>query len=178
MFGRRRKLSTRIQPFDIGCQPSPSVPAETLLQDGWATYLLFFAVSSEVDATGFLTDLRVAVLSAKNCVVTKFGYPNDEGLEEHPLFQFGMADCESSVLEAVESPWLEEMIRLKDASAKRIWTPRGKRLQSVRESGLHHFILPLKEATFECIAASIEVERFCDTFDEATSYVFKKFSEH
>ena len=70
-------MTPRVHPFDIGCEPSPSVPAETLLADGWKTYLLFFAVSKG-------KDLGVAVLDCDHCVMSKFGYPNDEGLEEHP----------------------------------------------------------------------------------------------
>lgn len=36
---------------------------------------------------------------------------------------------------------------------------------------LRHFIVALKEATFECLAESLRVERFCPTFDEAYAHV-------
>jgi hypothetical protein len=78
-------MGPRICAFDIGCEPSPSVPAETLLQDGRKTYLLFFAVSKVVEESGYFEDLGVAVLDCKRCATAKFGYPNDEGLPEHPL---------------------------------------------------------------------------------------------
>lgn len=42
----------QISNYDIGCEPSPSVPSETLLQDGWGTFLLFFAVSKTIGSNG------------------------------------------------------------------------------------------------------------------------------
>jgi hypothetical protein len=44
-------MSTIIQAYDIGCEPSPSVPAETIMQEGWANYVLFFAASKSSYAT-------------------------------------------------------------------------------------------------------------------------------
>src|SRR5262249_52239686 len=98
-------MSTILRPYDIGCEPSPSVPAETVIQDGWSTFVLFHAVSKSVDETGHLRDLGVAVVECQGCSMTKFGYPNDEGRPEHPLYKFGMRDAESSILELIGSPW-------------------------------------------------------------------------
>src|SRR5262245_49024078 len=72
-------MSIILRPYDIGCEPSPSVPAETVIQDGWSTFVLFYAVSKAVDETGYLKDLRVAVVECQSCSMAKFGYPNDEG---------------------------------------------------------------------------------------------------
>ena len=47
-----------------------------------------------------------------------------------------------------------------------------------KDSTLRHFIITLKEATFECVASSLVVERFCSTFDEAYSYVIGEFKKH
>jgi hypothetical protein len=68
--------------FDLGCEPA-SVPDETVLQNGWVTFLLFFAVSKQLNAEGHVTDVGVAVVECEGCSVSKFGYPNDEGLKEH-----------------------------------------------------------------------------------------------
>src|SRR4051794_36899649 len=94
-----------LRPFDVGCEPSPSVPAETVLQDGWKTYLLFWSVSKSVGASGYLDDLGVAVVDCQGCVLTKFGYPNDEGTPEHPLYSLGF-DVGSSIQEVVASNWV------------------------------------------------------------------------
>src|SRR6478736_4934736 len=102
-------MAARVQPYDIGCEPSPSIPAETLIQNGWKTYLLFFAVSKEADESGHLKDLGVAILDCQDCAMSKFGSPNDEGLIEHPLYAAGIAGAASSVLEVINSSWEREV---------------------------------------------------------------------
>jgi hypothetical protein len=171
-------MSTRVQPFDIGCEPSPSVPAETLLADGWKTYLLFFAVSKSVGKSGFLKDLGVAVLDCQECMMSKFGYPNDEGLPEHALYNCGMADMRTAVLEVIDSAWVQEVTEQKLASARRIWGGRGMSWEWARDRTMRHFILTLKEKTFECLAASLAIEKFCGTFEEAYSHVIAEFNKH
>jgi hypothetical protein len=168
----------RVQPFYIGCEPSPSVPAETLLQDGWKTYLLFFAVSKAIDESGYLRDLGVAVLDCQHCVASKFGYPNDEGLPEHPYYRCGMSELATSVLEVVDSPWVQEVTDQRVASARRIWERRGMDWSWARGNQPRHFILTLKEKTLECLASSLVVERFCETFDAAYAHVIEEFSKH
>ena len=164
-------MDSAVRPYDIGCEPSPSVPAETLLQDGWCTYLLFFAVSKAVGKTGYLEDLRVAVLNCTGCVATRFGYPNDEGRPEHPLITAGLLRANSSVLEVADSPWCIEVEAQMEASARRIRgsQPIGSRAR--RSTAYKHFIILLKEATFECVAESLKVEQFARTFDDAFVYV-------
>ncbi len=171
-------MAIRVQPCDIGCEPSPSVPAETLLADGWKTYLLFFAVSKSVGESGYLKDLGVAILDCQKCVMSKFGYPNDEGAPEHPLYNCGVADAESSVLEVVNSPWAHEVSEQMVASVRRIWGSRGMDWGWAREGTLRHFIITLKEKTFECLASSLVVEKFCGTFEEAYSHVIAEFPKH
>jgi hypothetical protein len=159
----------KIVPVDLGCRISdPS--GEILLQDGFVTYLLFGAVSTEPDQTGRLRDLGMAVLACEGCVVSKFGYPNDEGLPEHPLYRFGLQDVESSAFEVVDSEWVQEVAAQCQASRKRIW---GEARAKAHAPGvaLRHFVMPLKEATFECIAERLSVSRFLPTSDKALAYV-------
>ena len=168
----------KVKPFDIGCEPSPSVPAETLIQDGWRTFLLFFAVSKSGDENGRLKDLRVAVLECEGCVSTNFGYPNDEGLPEHPYYNQGLSDVTTDVVEVVDSPWRAEVEGQMDDSAKRIWGGRGVAVPTSEAAQLRHFIVTLKEATFECSAKNLRVVKFAEDFEEAFSYVSGKLAEH
>jgi hypothetical protein len=96
------------------------MPAEAVLQDGWKTYLLFFAVSKAVDESSLLDDLGVAVLDCQHCVMSKFGYPNDEGRPEHPLYGYGMSELPTSIFEVINSPWAQEVTDQGIASARRI----------------------------------------------------------
>ena len=166
-----------VQPYDIGCEPSSSGPAETVIADGWCTYLLFFAVSKQLNANGYLDDLRVAVLHCEHCVMSKFGYPNDEGFPEHPLYEIGLDESGSSVLEIVDSHWTVEVTDQLEASARRIHGDRYEESWSSRPD-LRHFIVALHEKTFECIAKSMTVELFTETFESAIAHVHGKMSEH
>jgi hypothetical protein len=162
--------------YNIGCQPSPSLSAETLIQDSHKTYLLFFAVSNSVDEKGCLKNLGVAILSIEGCIISKFGYPNNEGLPEHPFFEYGLAKY--PVLEITNSSWVEEILEQIDTSSRRIRSNGFNCQSSEKKSIKRHFIITLSETTFECIASSLIVERYCETFDEAFSYVVSKLSEN
>src|SRR5262249_59861828 len=114
-------MSIVLRPYDIGCEPSPSVPAEIVVQDGWYTYVLFYAVSKSFDETGYLRNLGVAVVECQSCSMAKFGYPNDEGRPEHLLYKLGMSDAQSDILEVIASPWAQEVALQQQTSAQRIW---------------------------------------------------------
>jgi hypothetical protein len=140
--------------------------------------LLFFAVSQSVDESGYLKQLGVAVVDCRDCLMTKFGYPNDEGRPEHPLYDCGLVAAGSSVLEVVKSSWAHEVSEQKAASARRICGGQRTEIAPAKDGPRRHFIIMLKEATFECIASSLAVERFFKTFDEAYAHVIARFQKH
>ncbi len=170
-------MTSNVRAYNIGCEPSPSVPAETLLQDGWKTYLLFLAVSKDVGDDGYLKDLGVAILDCVNASSTIMGYPNDEGRPEHPLWNQGLSSAETSILEVINSVWLTEKQREMKDSSIRIWGGRGIQLPQ-SESAARHFVVTLKETTFECIAERLVVVHFAATYAAAFDYVIAKFNEH
>ena len=170
-------MTPTVRPYDIGCEPSPSVPAETLLQDGWKTYLLFLAVSQNVRESGYLKDLGVAIVECVNSSSAKMGYPNDEGLPEHPLWNHGLSALETDVVEVAGSHWLAEVCDQKDRSAKRIWGVRGMGWTPSNASS-KHFVITLKEATFECIAEDLTVVEYAPDYDAAFAYVISEFMKH
>jgi hypothetical protein len=171
-------MPLHISAYDIGCEPSPSVPAETLLQDGWATFLLFFAVSKSIGASGHLDDLGVAVLECVGCAATKFGYPNDEGLPEHPLYGSGLSGASSAVSEIAGSDWAKEVAEQMCQSASRIWGGRETPQTTSSATSLRHFVITLKGLTFECLASSLVVKSYAADFPSAFSYVQSRFNEH
>jgi hypothetical protein len=120
----------------------------------------------------------VAVLDCRECQISKFGYPNDEGLPEHPLYNFGMNDARTSVFEVIDSAWKREVSEQMAVSARRIWGQRGMDCEWAKNRAPQsHFVITLKESTFECVAASLVVERFCNTFAEAFDYAIERFKE-
>ena len=165
---------SRVTAYSIGCEPSPSDPAETLVQDGWNAFLLFFAVSTEVDAAGQLSDLGVAVVRCVGCSVTRFGYPNDEGMPEHPLFD-ALVRAPSAVLLVEESSWASEVNEQHRSARQRLWPQAA--LTAEPFPALRHFVVCLKEATFECVAKDLRVEGFHATFREAYDDVWSKLNQ-
>lgn len=147
------------------------------MQDGYKTYLLFFAVTQAVQENGHLKDLGVAILECVNASSAKMGCPNDEGRPEHPFWMGGLADIESSVVEVTGSQWLAEIRDQRHRSAKRIWNGRGMNWETSAESS-KRFLITLKEATFECLAESLAVVEYAPNFGVAFKYVLSEFKRH
>ena len=169
-----------LQPYDIGCETSPSISAGTLLQSSGLVYVVFFAVSVEEDKITEnlkVADLGVSVLRCNKCIATKCGYPDYGGgdintLPEHSLFKYGLEDSDSSILEVLNSPWSLEVFE----QMKKSHTKDGNFIKPNLDE-LKHFIITFDEDTFECIASSLTVEKYYQTFDEAYAYVITKFQE-
>ncbi|MGA4634901.1 hypothetical protein ACPA5B_13580 [Pseudomonas solani] len=163
-------MTQRLVPYDIGCEPSPSIPAEMLLQDSREAFLLFFATTRDITDSGYLGDLGVAVVECVGWETTKFGYPNDEGLPEHPLYSLGLGD-ESLVYEVVNSEWALEVGQQIKESAERI---RDK--VEFNRDPPRHFVVLLKEKTFECLARDIVVNHYAKDHAAAVSFVHARFN--
>ncbi len=153
-------MTPTIYPYDIGCEPSPSGSAEVLLQSGWKAYLLFIAISQEVQANGYYEDFGVAIVECVNASSAKMGCPNDEGRNEHAFWNCGMSEIHDQM----------------NRSAERIWGGRGMTWDPATTQ--KHFIITLKESTFECIADELKVVKFVSSYDIAFEYVLAEFKKH
>src|SRR5262245_7957695 len=76
-------------PFDLGCLPDAAVSGPLLLQTDREAFLTFTAV--RIAPYGKRHDAGTAVVEIQRCHVTQFGYPNDEALAGHPLYQRGLS---------------------------------------------------------------------------------------
>jgi hypothetical protein len=140
----------RVVPVDIGCEPS-SVSDEVVLQHGWATYLVMEAVSRDGRSDLGNATIKFRASSAK------YGYPNDEGMLEHPLYGKGLSDSPSAVNEVLNSMWVREIESQKLKSRARIGGGRGIQLADSDDPPLRHLIVSLKEGTFECVCRDFSV---------------------
>jgi hypothetical protein len=167
------QLTPVVVDFDIGCQPSPSGCDEMVIQDGNFAFLIFSAVSTRVDpSTGELVSLGRALVECEEFVATKLGYPNDEGINEHPLWDFGLSSAET-VAEAKNSPWVAELESQMLASRKRIWG--NNPLVTFSPFQMRHFLVQLKETTFECVASNLKVIKYGVGLQEAVAYIGRRF---
>jgi hypothetical protein len=177
-----RRSDEYVVPVDIGCKPSPSGGGEIVIQnEEGPVFLIFNAVSSQVSERGLLERLGVAVVECMGCALTKFGYPNDEGTNEHALWDKGLSEC-TGVCEVMNSSWKAALEQQMDTSARRIWGDQYHRAYEVPEGGerqwdWRHYIVLFKENTFECVADSLKLTSMHKTFREALADVYQRILE-
>jgi hypothetical protein len=148
--------------IDLGVQPAPSAYDQMIIEGMGAMHVLFDAISTKKDRDGRYEDRGIAAVECVGCAMTRYGYPNDEGRPEHPLWAHGLSKCQSSIVEVRGSPWLDEVTEQMAQSARRI---RGNRPGSAHKAPesprkgpyARHFILLFREHTFECIAHDLVV---------------------
>ena len=159
--------------YDIGCQPSPSGSDEMVFQSSSLAFLVFDAVTSDVDPrTGYLEQLGRAIVECEDVVATKLSYPNDEGMQEHPLWAFGLSKA-GSVVVVKNSSWVCELESQKLASRRRIWGENP--VATWDDFNFRHFLVALKDNTFECVAKDLKVIGYVKEFDDGISVVKKRF---
>lgn len=105
-----------------------------LLAQGSRDLVLVFRARSEP-----VGEPTTGVVEVNGCLVSQFGYPNDEALEGHPLAGTGLGLY--GIYEALDSSWVARL----DAQ-NRISFPNSA-LPPKR-----HFIITFHDETFECLA--------------------------
>jgi hypothetical protein len=124
--------------FDLGVTWEPNTPMPLLIQTEFEAYLLLDPHMDDPDQ-------RAVVVHAEACEGALLGLPNDEARNGHPLYERGLDEV-SWTAEVQGSRWigrLEEMNRVHpnhDSSAF---------------LSLRHFILLLKDSTFEVNARDL-----------------------
>jgi hypothetical protein len=147
----------------LGFVPEAAVSGAFLIQDEYRTFLTFNAMKQEVD--GAFLDAGTAIIELVRCSTTKFGYPNDEALEGHPLYRKGLRSY--SLFEVVNSNWIAEQERQNRVNFPDRTDMRWKR----------HFIFTFHDSTFECLAADIRLEVSSEPFDQILQRLSKRFLE-
>ena len=89
-------------PYDIGFVPEAAVSEPVVLQTDNATILTFSAKRPTVE--GKYEDAGYGILEFDLCSLTKFGYPNDEALPGHPLYEKGLSAY--GIYEVFNSSWV------------------------------------------------------------------------
>jgi hypothetical protein len=81
-----------------------------------------------------------------DCVSLRMGFPNDEALHGHPLWEHGLEFYQAHVV--IDSSWLAE---------RRAIEAVHPRVPAVPFAGARHFVLTFHDSMVEAIAGSIEV---------------------
>jgi len=159
--------------LDLGFHPEAAVSGGLLIQSEYSVVLLFNAVSEQPQGSGLFDTAGVGMLEFQDCVTTRFGYPNDEGLEEHPLYSKGLAETGYAVCEVVNSRWAQEWTLMTKATADRIWEGRaGQRPSNGRT--LRHFLASFHDSTFECVARDFSASVHEASWDAISQDVMRR----
>lgn len=125
-------VTERVVELDLEFRPEAAISGGLLIQSESSVSLLFNTMSARPGRSGYLEDMGIGILEFNSCVTTRFGYPNDEGRNEHPLFDKGLSEIGYGVCEVLNSRWAAEWMAMTRASAERIWglgqTPRPARM--------------------------------------------------
>jgi len=134
----------------------PNAPSPVVLSDGTKTYLVFTVYAGNVDWDARGQELLAGTLEPQHdyrCIVTipgrniRFGGPNEEVRHGHPLAGRGIVA--DTVQVVPDSQWIAEL---------RSMNTRHARFNPARWDAMKHFVFWFRDDTFECVAASLELE--------------------
>jgi hypothetical protein len=136
----------QIEKLDLGYTPEAAISGAVLVQTECSTVLTFNANYSQLAEDGFYHSAGTALLEFHNCIVTKFGLPNDEALPGHPLYsKMGEVQAAYDFLEVHNSSWKAEL-----EQQNQVRFPNSKFV-------CRHFIITFHDSTFECLAGDIRI---------------------
>lgn len=142
-------MADEIVELDLGVTPNAGVSGAVCLQTERATFLTFNALR-RTDRTGpfgeVYDDAGTAVFEFKRCLLSRFGYPNDEARFGIPRYK----DVSYGIYEVRQSSWVKDVIRqnrfqFPDTSDD--WIQRKR-----------HFLFAFHDDTFECLADDFSME--------------------
>jgi hypothetical protein len=145
----------QVKAFNLGVLPRSDVPRPVLLQSEGGCYLLFCGTGDAPPRSE-----GVAIVTFPSCLVSRFGYPNDEALAGHSLFKFGLGFY--GVYEVINFSWDHEL-RLQNRIA----------FPTVDMPKRRHFVVTFHDSMFECIAASAVAEISTESFSAVVSRVIE-----
>jgi hypothetical protein len=122
--------------LDTDWTPDPGAPAPLLVQNEDRAALIFESTPSG----------ESVLLEFGGCLLTRFGYPNDEALAGHQLYSKGLRSY--GVFEVEESAWIADIVARNAVSFPLAGLP-----------SLRHFVITFHDSTFECLAQSIDGRR-------------------
>ena len=154
-----------VTPEDINL-PLPATQGGSVLHGELSTVLLYPTFYASEDS-----GLRYVLIECVGLSLSRFGYPNDEGLGEHRLYRKGLREIQG-VAEVKDSDLLKEYESMSKRSHERIWGGRGILSQVPNPpSSKRHFVFSFKENVFEALCDALTLvgtfPDFSSAFDEA-----------
>lgn len=132
--------------------PDTGAPNPTIIGDEQNLFLVYTT-----------NDDRTAVVKFENCLIHKFGAPNDEALSGHALYKNGLQHY--SIFKVSKSSWLKDLEKMNSVH------PRHDKGRFLAYS---HFIFTFHDSTFECISAAMNFEVHSDAMKVCLKNIVEK----
>ena len=146
---------------DIGVVPEAAISGAVLTQSEYSAFLTFNAVKKNDE--GMFIDAGFALVEFEDCLITKFGYPNDEALPGHPLY---------AKLE--EAGGCYDIYKIKNSS----WLKKVEDQNNVSFPGTtykrQHFIVLFHDSTFECLAKDMKVSIIKEPYNSVWNIITER----
>jgi hypothetical protein len=141
-------MEDEIVELDLGVRPEAAVSGALCLQTEGVTFLTFNAMrpTDRMSPYGipYVEDAGTAVVEFKRCLVSRFGYPNDESRRGIPQYK----DAPYGIYEVRNSSWIKEVVRLN----------RHRFPETKDDYVRKHFLFTFHDDTFECLADDLTLE--------------------
>ncbi len=157
-------MADEIIELELGIQPEAAVSGAVCLQTESGVFLTFNAMrpTDRVSPHGgnYLEDAGTAVVTFKRCLVTRFGYPNDEARDGIPQYK----EVSYGIYEVKQSTWIKEVVRL-----------NRRRFPATTDDYVRrHFLFTFHDSTFECLADDLTLEITNDPYVVAFERIAKR----
>ena len=131
-------------------------PMPTILSNEHIVYLIFYVSNIDPNWDGKTIQMRtedvdgIVTVKFNRFAQFKFGSPNDEAMEGHPLYELGLEPY--SIQKVIESEWIKELSKMNSVH------PYHK---DEHFSNYEHFIFFFHDTCFEIVAEGYSIEGNC-----------------
>lgn len=143
----------------------PGAPLPHVVSSGSRTHLIYLMNEPDPNWDGSYANVvdpsapemeSIAMVRFDQCLIYKFGAPNDEAIAGHPLYGRGLVAYRAHTVE--RSRWIQEQEKINSVH------PQHRPGWGTR---LRHYVLVFHDEIFECIARDHAVRTTVATFAEA-----------
>lgn len=140
MFEVEKEVQIKI--IDSLPLPSGGAPIPLVLSNDNKSVLAYYTAEQDKSV---LEDERIAIITFSSCYASNYGAPNDEAFSGHPLYEYGLRPYNISMVN--NSPWIRHLCKINSVHPYH----SDKMFEDYK-----HFVIHLKDSTYECIAKSAD----------------------
>jgi hypothetical protein len=143
----------------LPCSPSD----EVVLHGDMNSFLIYSTFYASDDRS-----LKSVLVECVGLSLSRFGYPNDEGIGDHRLASKGLGEL-SGFGEVKDSEFLKEYESMSQRMEERMWGGREMPATGHSSPRKRHFIVSFKENVFEAVCSELRLAGIFSNHSSALS---------